>query len=305
MRNYIDAMKLNESWNVGELFQNLGSGSNWFLLDEVNELKGALSALNVKDHERFSLPAYVLVHDNRPIMAVSIDHQTGKVGHSALQGGAVPDAGWSRFTLALEEKLAGIDTQPMEESVEAVPLDECKDGTAFREKLLSIWVDRDPPANDINTRRPYGKSYWPTARKNGITLHTSPAKTHESSPVGQREVDGVGYIFANDDGEWFYNFEGKPNGQGMQATFGYLHDRYDWTGVEWLDQVSECNLPDTVEESISALSASLLEAADRMSIEGDYLQSLELRNVVAESKFATENEAHEMLREAHAALKID
>lgn len=426
MRNFINSVFLSEGWDVGTPFQSLGGGSLWYMLSSPQEVAQALSVLNIRDTARFGQEAYLLVHDNRPVMVASIDAATGRVEHAALQGGAIADAGWSNYLRALEKKLLGNDIieealgeedfyelrrelEPgmvfvdvdgdlvkLEQRVEGdgskwivsvwwgnswsyeenmiepgdlrrrardpsikeseqvneifglsktekaakadVVLDECKDGVAFKEKLLSIWLSDHAPETDLNKRRPYGKQYWPTARKNGITLHTCPMRTYKQSPVGQQAVDGVGYIFADDEGKWFYDFEGKPNGQGKQATFEYLHDRYNWDGVEWLDTVTECNLeegapriankflrvntemhkisnlptPKTEDDvarlmgRINDLCDAVLEYAERRANDGNHGLALELRHAVMNARaiFPPDGEVERALQNPHTMTNV-
>ncbi len=113
MRAFINAVT--EGWNIGEPFHQIDGGSRWFRLASEEEIDRTLQTLNIRNGDAFTMPCFVLVHDNRPVMVASIDALTAKVDKAALQSGIEPDAGWSHFLTGLEQKIAGTtEEQPME-----------------------------------------------------------------------------------------------------------------------------------------------------------------------------------------------
>lgn len=106
------------------------------------------------------------------------------------------------------------------------------DATELHEKLLKTWLS----AEEDQTLKAYGTSYFPTLKVGDVTLYTRPARTVVSGPAGgHMEVDGMRYIFVDDNGKWQWNFLDKSgDGQGFQGPFDFFLKKYDISDAEWL-----------------------------------------------------------------------
>lgn len=105
--------------------------------------------------------------------------------------------------------------------------------TEVHEKLLQTWMEVSPEDGAISA---YGRVYVPTACKDGITLYTSPARTMVRGQFGGHdEVDGVGYIFADEGGRWHWSFEDRSgNGQGFSSSFARFAEQFPLEEAEWV-----------------------------------------------------------------------
>lgn len=105
--------------------------------------------------------------------------------------------------------------------------------TEVHEKLLQTWLEATTEDGSIAA---YGRIYVPTARKCGVTVYTSPARTIVRGQFGgHEEVDGVGYIFADDDGRWHWSFDDRSgNGQGFSSSFARFAEQFPLAEAEWV-----------------------------------------------------------------------
>lgn len=105
-------------------------------------------------------------------------------------------------------------------------------------KEPSRWSRKTPEWNAFHHWR---GPCWLTAESNGVKLYTRPGKTMDRPApfIPYQEVDGIHYFFMKD-GKLVWDFEGRPNGQQMQATFEWITKKY----LEGVEIVKPIPLPD-------------------------------------------------------------